>query len=158
MLNHFLNAFSYCHKEFIRHHIQNFQFSIICGPRKRQPKNWGMPLFVPCARYSLVKGERIGRFALSTRLDGTHQLEEQINSVKWKIFEQRLWDKSKGVPIAPSLLWSCFGLQVFCLSENYNSTIPSVSSAAWLDDREGVLPTYFCRQENFPQLGYLGPS
>ncbi len=31
-----------------------------------------MPLFVPCARYSLVKGERIVRFALSTRLNDYH--------------------------------------------------------------------------------------
>jgi hypothetical protein len=30
-------------------------------------------------------------------------LEEQINSVKWKLFGQRLWDKTKGVPIAPFL-------------------------------------------------------
>jgi len=36
--------------------------------RRAATKNWDMPLFVPCARYSLVKGERIVRFVLSTRL------------------------------------------------------------------------------------------
>jgi len=38
------------------------------GPCEGQSKNWDMPLRVACARYSLVKGERIVRFALTTRL------------------------------------------------------------------------------------------
>jgi hypothetical protein len=30
-------------------------------------------------------------------------VEEQINSVKWKLFGQRLWDKTTGLPIGPLL-------------------------------------------------------
>jgi hypothetical protein len=40
--------------------------NLLGGPCEGQSKNWDMPLCVACARYSLVKGERIVRFALST--------------------------------------------------------------------------------------------
>jgi hypothetical protein len=40
----------------------------LVGPRERQSKKKGMPQSVPSARYSLVKGERIVRSVLSTRL------------------------------------------------------------------------------------------
>lgn len=38
------------------------------GPRRAQPKKWNMSLDVSRARYALVKGERIVRDALNTRL------------------------------------------------------------------------------------------
>jgi hypothetical protein len=41
---------------------------VLVGPREGQSKKWGMPVCVPSARYSLVKGERIVRSVLSTRL------------------------------------------------------------------------------------------
>ncbi len=71
-------------------------FSLFVGLLRGSQKNWDMPLFVPCARYSLVKGERIVRFALSTRLDIVQQLEQRINSIKWRLLGQRLWDKTRG--------------------------------------------------------------
>ncbi len=46
----------------------NSRFILFGGPCEGQSKNWDMPLRVACARYSLVKGERIVRFALTTRL------------------------------------------------------------------------------------------
>jgi hypothetical protein len=42
---------------------------VLVGPREGQSKKWDMPVCVPSARYSLVKGERIVRSVLSTRLD-----------------------------------------------------------------------------------------
>jgi hypothetical protein len=41
----------------------------IDGPREGQSKKRGIPVSVPSARYSLVKGERIVRSVLSTRFD-----------------------------------------------------------------------------------------
>jgi hypothetical protein len=41
---------------------------ILVGLREEQSKKKGMPEGVPNARYSLVKGERIVRSVLSTRL------------------------------------------------------------------------------------------
>ncbi|KAG0603333.1 hypothetical protein M758_10G085800 [Ceratodon purpureus] len=42
--------------------------SVLVGPREGRSKNRDMPVCVPSARYSLVKGERIVRSVLSTRL------------------------------------------------------------------------------------------
>jgi len=48
--------------------IVDVLFGLIVGPREGQSKKKGMPVRVPSARYSLVKGERIVRSVLSTRL------------------------------------------------------------------------------------------
>ena len=42
---------------------------LIDGPCEGRSKKWGIPESVPSARYSLVKGERIVRSVLSTRID-----------------------------------------------------------------------------------------
>ncbi|KAG0559208.1 hypothetical protein KC19_10G087200 [Ceratodon purpureus] len=42
--------------------------SVLVGPREGRSKNRDMPVCVPSARYCLVKGERIVRSVLSTRL------------------------------------------------------------------------------------------
>ncbi len=110
------NLISDCHK-------YKSLLSIIRGPPKRQPKNWDMPLFVPHARYSLVKGERIVRFALSTRLSGKLRWNNRLNSIKFWLLWQRLWDKTS--------------LQLHCDSFNLFSAL------TWRQ-REWVLRTYFC--------------
>ncbi len=50
------------------HSYLESSLNFLGGPCEGQSKNWDMPLCVACARYSLVKGERIVRFALTTRL------------------------------------------------------------------------------------------
>ncbi|KAG0630682.1 hypothetical protein M758_1G196300, partial [Ceratodon purpureus] len=43
---------------------------MLIGPREGRSKKWDMQMYVPSARYSLVKGERIVRSVLSTLLSG----------------------------------------------------------------------------------------
>jgi hypothetical protein len=85
-----------CHEE-----LSNLGF--VGGLREEHSKKWDMPVCVPSARYSLVKGERIVRSVLSTRLAAecwgdTSTCTEEV-SCNW----QPVWDKSEhspGIPIS----------------------------------------------------------
>ena len=56
----------------------------IDGPRQGQSKKWGMPVCVPNARYSLVKGERIVRFVLRTWLHITQSVSVRTRRSLYK--------------------------------------------------------------------------
>jgi hypothetical protein len=64
---------------------------VLVGPREGQSKKWGMPVCVPSARYSLVKGERIVRSVLSTRLCGNSSMGESTYIREATFVLQCLW-------------------------------------------------------------------
>ncbi len=65
--------------------IQRFLLGLVCAPRERHPKNWNIPLDVLCTRYSLVKGERIVRCELSTRLWKSSLVENNISIIECRL-------------------------------------------------------------------------
>ncbi len=65
---------------------------IVWRPVTGSPKIGDKPTSVACARYSLVKGERIVCFALTTRQMKQIRLEPGFYTARNGVFWQLIWD------------------------------------------------------------------
>jgi len=65
---------------------------IVWRPVTGSPKIGDKPMSVASARYSLVKGERIVRFALTTRLMDQRLLQPGFYTARNGVFWQLIWD------------------------------------------------------------------